>query len=84
MKNIKYKLVKDIISREAGRQYMRDHEGRFLQYHNKEVKFIVRGDLSQSISFELASIMKHFSADTMVEFWTYLLSNYNFLPALTS
>ena len=56
----------------------------FLMYHCKEVKFIVRGDLHEGLSFELASIMKYFHPSTMVEFWTNLLSNYNFLSALTS
>ena len=64
LKNCKYQELREIIEREAEGEYFTQNEAHFLQFHAKAVKFIVRGDLNSRVSFELASIMTHFSRQT--------------------
>jgi hypothetical protein len=61
---------------------MSTHEGFFLKYYAKELKFILIRNTFNSISAEFANLILPIKRSNSLEFWKTLISNHNFLSPL--
>jgi hypothetical protein len=71
-----------LVNSRERKEFLTDYEGCFLKYFSKELKFLLRQNSQERVSFELKSLMLSFAPATRDEFWENFLSNFNFLSPL--
>lgn len=70
--------MRQIINDDSLSEFLVKHEGHLLQYYCKELKYIVKENISDKIPFELSNILSSLKKDHPEEFWENMISNYNF------
>jgi hypothetical protein len=69
LKNHKLEHLRGLVNSKEKKELLTDYEASFLKYFSKELKFLLRQNSQERVSFELKSLMLSFAPETRDEFW---------------